>query len=354
MEPNDCRLNSHYHGHGHGQHQHQQSRPSPSVSAANGLLLKPEGAGGATSTHSPLMYTQSVLPSTGITSADGCIRRKRGRPRKYATPEQALAAKKAATSMSQVSHKKRDSPGHIPNKLSQLANAGQGFTAHVIDVMAGEDVYQKIMLLMQQSRREICILSASGSISNAALRQPATSGGGGIMYEGQFELVSLSGSYVRTDSGERCGGLSVCLYDTSGQIIGGGVGGPLVAGGPVQVIVGSFQIGSNKGNDCHMQSNSPAGQLKSPIGSASMSGVGYRPDVESSGRGQSRRNDDNQNVLLNAFMTQSRNMHTAPQATTDWMGGSDARSGGSFEFLGRSGRLPIQSPESGEYSQMEN
>lgn len=38
------------------------------------------------------------------------------------------------------------------------------------------------MLFMQQSRREICILSASGSISNASLRQPATSGGN-ITYE---------------------------------------------------------------------------------------------------------------------------------------------------------------------------
>lgn len=38
------------------------------------------------------------------------------------------------------------------------------------------------MLFMQQSKRELCILSASGSISNASLRQPATSGGN-ISYE---------------------------------------------------------------------------------------------------------------------------------------------------------------------------
>jgi hypothetical protein len=40
---------------------------------------------------------------------------------------------------------------------------------------------------------------------------------------------------VRTDLGGRTGGLSVCLSSTDGQIIGGGVGGPLKAAGPVQV-----------------------------------------------------------------------------------------------------------------------
>ncbi|KAH7866456.1 hypothetical protein Vadar_020644 [Vaccinium darrowii] len=40
-----------------------------------------------------------------------------------------------------------------------------------------QDVYQKIMLFMQQSNREICSLSASGSISNPSIREPATSRG---------------------------------------------------------------------------------------------------------------------------------------------------------------------------------
>lgn len=38
------------------------------------------------------------------------------------------------------------------------------------------------MMFMQQSKYELCVLSASGSISNASLRQPATSGGS-ITYE---------------------------------------------------------------------------------------------------------------------------------------------------------------------------
>lgn len=41
---------------------------------------------------------------------------------------------------------------------------------------------------------------------------------------------------MRTEIGGRTGGLSVCLSSTDGQIIGGGVGGPLKAAGPVQVM----------------------------------------------------------------------------------------------------------------------
>lgn len=51
------------------------------------------------------------------------------------------------------------------------------------------------MMFMQQCKREICILSASGSISNASLRQPAASGGN-IAYEvflsSPSEIPSLS------------------------------------------------------------------------------------------------------------------------------------------------------------------
>lgn len=57
---------------------------------------------------------------------------------------------------------------------------------------------QKIMVFMQQNKRDICILSASGSISNASIRQPATSGGN-ITYEvktfSEFDVLS-SGPFM--------------------------------------------------------------------------------------------------------------------------------------------------------------
>ncbi|XP_018509780.1 AT-hook motif nuclear-localized protein 14 [Brassica rapa] len=50
--------------------------------------------------------------------------------------------------------------------------------------------------------------------------------------EGQYEILSLIGSYIRGEHGGKTGGLSVCLSSSDG--FGGGVGGPLKAAGPVQ------------------------------------------------------------------------------------------------------------------------
>lgn len=261
------------------------------------------------------------------------MKRKRGRPRKYGTSEQGPTAKKTTSSSPSPSalgsSKKKDqsqlgssSSTSLSAKKSQLValgNAGQGFIPHVITVAAGEDVGQKIMLFMQQSKRDICILSASGSISDASLRQPATSGGS-ITYEGRFDILSLTGSYVRTEIGGRTGGLSVCLSSSDGQIVGGGVGGPLKAAGPVQVIIGTFSIDNKKDG---VKGDASASKFSSPVGVASVSNAGFRSTIEPSGR-------------LDHFMVQPRGVH-------DW------RSGSSYEMTGHGAQ---QSPENGDYDQI--
>ncbi|KAG6514275.1 hypothetical protein ZIOFF_024622 [Zingiber officinale] len=138
-----------------------------------------------------------------------------------------------------------------------------------------QDIATKIMSFSQQGPRVVCILSANGVVSTVTLRQ-STSSGGTVTYEvqnsllpyflncymvelfrtfiftelmllklvqGRFQILCLSGLYMRTDNGgsrSRTGGLSVCLSSPDGQIIGGGVAGVLIAATPVQVIVGSF------------------------------------------------------------------------------------------------------------------
>ncbi|URE22069.1 AT hook motif domain containing protein [Musa troglodytarum] len=105
-----------------------------------------------------------------------------------------------------------------------------------------QDVTMKIISFSQQGPRAICILSANGIISNVALSQPDSSGGT-LTYEGRFELLSLSGSFMPTEHGgtrSRSGGLSVSLASPDGRVVGGGVAGLLVAASPVQVVVGSF------------------------------------------------------------------------------------------------------------------
>ncbi|CAK8572152.1 unnamed protein product [Lathyrus sativus] len=118
---------------------------------------------------------------------------------------------------------------------------GANFMAYMLTVNSGEDVTMKIMS-SQQGSRAICILSATGTISNVTLRQ-STSSGSTLTYEGRFEILSLSGSFMPTDNGitkSRSGGMSVSLAGPDGRVLGGGLAGLLIASGPVQVVVGSF------------------------------------------------------------------------------------------------------------------
>ncbi|KAG5542624.1 hypothetical protein RHGRI_022224 [Rhododendron griersonianum] len=209
----------------------------------------------------------------------GTVKRKRGRPRKYGpngamtlslTPAPlppATVSQSAGTfspppqppppsvplggggggggSESHSSLKKgRGRPPGSSKKqqMEALGSAGVGFTPHIITVKAGEDVSSKIMSFSQHGPRAVCVLSASGTISNVTLRQAATSGGTAT-YEGRFDILSLSGSFLLTEVGgqrSRTGGLSVSLAGPDGRVLGGCVAGLLTAASPVQVIVGSF------------------------------------------------------------------------------------------------------------------
>ncbi|EOY22962.1 AT hook motif DNA-binding family protein [Theobroma cacao] len=150
---------------------------------------------------------------------------------------------------------------------------GANFTPHVITVNAGEDVTMKVMSFSQQGARAICILSANGTISNVTLRQP-TSSGGTLTYEGRFEILSLSGSFMPTENAgtkSRSGGMSVSLAGPDGRVLGGGLAGLLVAAGPVQVVVGSFLPGHQQEQKHKKQRTEPAAAVVSPTAVHTMS-----------------------------------------------------------------------------------
>ncbi|KAH7690711.1 AF0104/ALDC/Ptd012-like protein [Dioscorea alata] len=199
------------------------------------------------------------------------VKRKRGRPRKYgpggsvslalspmsSSPPGSGMASGSAPGMSSGAPEKRGRgrpPGTGRKQLLAslgewiVGSAGMGFTPHIITIAVGEDIASKIMSFSQQGPRAICILSATGSVSTVMLRQSSTSGGA-VTYEGRFEILSLSGSYLMTDGGgsrNRSGGLSISLASPDGRVIGGGVGGLLIAASNVQVVVGSFIYGGSK------------------------------------------------------------------------------------------------------------
>ncbi|KAE9619064.1 hypothetical protein Lal_00047193 [Lupinus albus] len=345
---NNNNLASYFHHFNH-HHHHQETTVSPT----NGVF--PSTTDGSHS-HSHMLYphtTTTTAPATTVIPSSQFQKKKRGRPRKYASPEQALAARNLNTTSFSPSH----APSPVPlsvssfNKSSHsfsLGTAGQDFTTHFITVLAGEDVGQKIMLFMQQSRREICILSASGSISNASLNQPATSGGS-ITYEGRFEIVSLNGSYIRNEVGSRSGGLSVCLSNTDGQIIGGGVGGPLKAAGPVQVIVGTFIVDPKKDARAGIKGDISSSKLPPPPVSESVSSFGFGRAVDSSTGNPIRGNEEHQTIGGSHFMIQQGGMQGTHSHHSDWGDHPDSRNA-DFELSGRTGHGAHQShDENGDY-----
>ncbi|KAE8661876.1 AT-hook motif nuclear-localized protein 13 [Hibiscus syriacus] len=206
-------------------------------------------------------------------NTEPAVKKKRGRPRKYApdgniallqlAPTPPIASNTAnhgegesvglgsnsgagaggAASEPPAKKNRGRPPGSTKKQMDALGGVGGvGFTPHVITVEAGEDVASKIMAFSQQGPHTVCILSANGAISNVTLRQPEMSGGT-VTYEGRFEIISLSGSFLLSEnngSRSRSGGLSVSLAGSDGRVLGGGVAGMLRAASPVQVIVGSF------------------------------------------------------------------------------------------------------------------
>ncbi|KAH1073714.1 hypothetical protein J1N35_026042 [Gossypium stocksii] len=239
---------------------------SPNVQYQSSMSATTMGPVESSTPHSVNVGTPSAVPSSET------MKRKRGRPRKYGPDGNvslALTPPSVTNPGTLTPPSQKRGRGRPPGtgKKQQLASlsvwlsgsAGMGFTPHVITVaieevcnflflISTQDIATKLMSFSQQGPRAVCILSANGAVSTVTLCQPSSSGGT-VTYEGRFEILCLSGSYLLTSyngSYNRTGGLSVSLASPDGRVIGGGVGGMLIAASPVQVIIGSFLWGGSK------------------------------------------------------------------------------------------------------------
>ncbi|XP_040378993.1 AT-hook motif nuclear-localized protein 9-like [Oryza brachyantha] len=224
------------------------------------------------------------------------VKRKRGRPRKYgpdgtmkvsaaavAAQQQMMSAPPRMGSMSgadmvgssagmdDAAQKKRRGRPPGTGKKQQLSSpvklsggnafsgsAGTSFTPHIITASPSEDVAGKIVAFANHSSRAVCVLSATGSVSRVVLRHPADGAAAAMsrvhgsspyknpaIYEGLYEILSISGCYNLMNEGQS-DGLSVTLCSPERHIIGGVLGGALVAASPVQVVLGTFVQGGSK------------------------------------------------------------------------------------------------------------
>ncbi|KAH7314590.1 hypothetical protein KP509_21G009800 [Ceratopteris richardii] len=231
------------------------SNPNPNSNSSTTLnqSIYPPDTAPHMITHS---FNTSSSPPSGMGMGTGLstaivlsrvdpVKRKRGRPRKYTMDANGTPLPQS----SPASHSKKASRGSA--KKSNVSNYGvssQGFTPHILTIEMGEDVTSKIMTFLQQGPWAVCVLSASGAVSSASLRHAGVSSNP-VMYEEHFEILSLSGLFLLSEIGgiqQRTGGLSVSLVGQDGKVIGGKVGGLLMAASPVQVVLGTFFQESHK------------------------------------------------------------------------------------------------------------
>ncbi|KAL7160109.1 hypothetical protein ABFS83_01G072200 [Erythranthe nasuta] len=227
------------------------------------------GGGGSVITGQPSFHIENPPPnfhhgrSMAIVPAPSQggepVKKKRGRPRKYApdgantslglSPLSATKRSSAVESSGEKSKRGRPPGSGWKQQLAPLgdwmnSSAGLAFTPHVLHVGIGEDIAAKLLAFAQQRSRALCIMSATGSVSSITLRQPTSAAT--VTYEGRFEILCLSGSYLVSENGgphNRIGGISISVCSPDGHMIGGAIGGRLVAANPVQVVACSFIYG---------------------------------------------------------------------------------------------------------------
>ncbi|KAJ1266978.1 hypothetical protein BS78_07G021500 [Paspalum vaginatum] len=216
-----------------------KKRGRPRKYGPDGSLIRPLNAT-PISASAPMAAAVAAGQYTPASAVGAAMKRGRGRPLDFAA---AAAAAGKQQHFHHHHHQQQPFGFHFDTLGDMVAcSAGANFTPHIITVAPGEDVTKKVISFSQQGPRAICILSANGVISNVTLRQPDSSGGT-LTYEGRFELLSLSGSFMPTENSgtrSRSGGMSVSLASPDGRVVGGGVAGLLVAASPVQIVVGSF------------------------------------------------------------------------------------------------------------------
>lgn len=111
--------------------------------------------------------------------------------------------------------------------------------SHVLEISNGADIVDSLATFAQRRHRGVSVLSGSGIVTNVMLRQPAAPDGI-VTFHGRFEILSLSGAFLPSPSPPGATGLTVYLAGGQGQVVGGGVVGPLLASGPVLVVAATF------------------------------------------------------------------------------------------------------------------
>ncbi|KAK9742848.1 hypothetical protein RND81_03G200200 [Saponaria officinalis] len=172
-------------------------------------------------------------------------------------------------------------------------DSANALRSHVMEVANGCDIMDSITTFARRRQRGVCILSGTGTVSNVTLRQPGAPGAV-VTLHGRFEILSLSGSFLPPPAPPAASGLTIYLAGGQGQVVGGGVVGPLLASGPVVIMAASFGNAAYErlpleedDGQAQMQGVGPGGGLSSPPSQ------GATPGPQVLGSGDASNNNNN-------------------------------------------------------------
>nr|GEW06409.1 AT-hook motif nuclear-localized protein 16-like [Tanacetum cinerariifolium] len=146
----------------------------------------------------------------------------------------------------QVTRRPRGRPAGSKNKpkppiIVTRENANT-LRAHAMEICPGCDVGESLATFARRKQHGICILSATGCVTNVTLRQSSPSSGTGpiVTLHGHFDILSLMGSVLPPPAPPGVTGLDIYLAGPQGQLVGGAIAGPLIASGPVVIMAATF------------------------------------------------------------------------------------------------------------------
>ncbi|CAI8600209.1 unnamed protein product [Vicia faba] len=109
--------------------------------------------------------------------------------------------------------------------------------SHILEITSGSDVSLSLFDYARRQGRGISILCGNGIVTHVRLLQPT---GNIEILQGNFEILSISGTIFPSETLSSAGELVVHLMGTSGQVIGGIVMPPLMASSSVTLMATSF------------------------------------------------------------------------------------------------------------------
>ncbi|KAK7301112.1 hypothetical protein RJT34_11973 [Clitoria ternatea] len=104
----------------------------------------------------------------------------------------------------------------------------------ILEVPGGSDVVEVLARFSRRKNTGLCVLTGSGTVANVTLRQPSATPGATVTFHGRFDVLSMSATFLLSAPGAN--GFSISIAGPQGQVVGGLIGGRLLAAGTVFVI----------------------------------------------------------------------------------------------------------------------